>query len=147
MFFPHHILLPFISFCFPPCVKNCCLHHCLASFPNIIFPLKMLSYKDSMMEQIFHPHRQDQMLMNQYDRSNQMTANEVIVRLKDIMSRTSTSLHKSFLKYDKQNKGQISKKQFREVSVRVFLFKFVRSYFKRVKSFVFIICMHFKINC
>ncbi|XP_023929939.1 EF-hand calcium-binding domain-containing protein 6 [Lingula anatina] len=49
------------------------------------------------------------------DRTNAMTPEEVIVRLKDRMAQHNQEIRRSFLSFDKKGKGKISKKSFREV--------------------------------
>lgn len=49
------------------------------------------------------------------DRTNSMTADEVIVRLKDRMSQHVPMFRQAFLGYDKRGKGSVSKKDFRQV--------------------------------
>lgn len=45
-----------------------------------------------------------------------MTANEVIIRLKDKMSQFTPEIRKAFLTQDKKGRGKITKKQFRKAS-------------------------------
>ena len=61
------------------------------------------------------PARHDQMAMSQCVRTSEMTADEVITRFKDKMAQLSPALRKAFLTYDKQNKGRITRNQFRAV--------------------------------
>ncbi|RUS70512.1 hypothetical protein EGW08_021724 [Elysia chlorotica] len=48
-------------------------------------------------------------------RTSEMSADEVIARFKDKMAQLSPALRKAFLTYDKQNKGRITRNQFRAV--------------------------------
>ena len=51
-----------------------------------------------------------------HGRANEMTADEVIMRLKDRMSQHSTQFRQAFLSYDRRGKGLVSKRDFRHVS-------------------------------
>ncbi|KAL4233424.1 EF-hand calcium-binding domain-containing protein 6 [Mactra antiquata] len=51
------------------------------------------------------------------DRTNLMTADEVIIRLKDRMAQHAQQFRHAFLGYDKRGKGFVSKKDFRQVLV------------------------------
>ena len=53
---------------------------------------------------------------NAHGRANEMTADEVIMRLKDRMSQHSQQFRQSFLAYDRRGKGLVSKRDFRQVS-------------------------------
>lgn len=55
------------------------------------------------------------MALTQCYRTSQMSADEVISRFKDKMAQWSPALRKVFISCDKQNKGHISKKEFRMV--------------------------------
>ena len=44
-----------------------------------------------------------------------MSAEEVIIRIKDKMSQLTPEIRKAFLSLDKKGKGRITKRQFREV--------------------------------
>ena len=46
-----------------------------------------------------------------------MSADELIVRLRDKFSQRNTEIRAAFKKYDKKGKGKVSKKIFREVSI------------------------------
>ncbi|XP_076466442.1 EF-hand calcium-binding domain-containing protein 6-like [Babylonia areolata] len=48
-------------------------------------------------------------------RTNNMTADEVIIRIKDKMSQLTPEIRKAFLAFDKSGKGRITKRQFREI--------------------------------
>ena len=48
-------------------------------------------------------------------RANEMTADEVIMRLKDRMSQHSQQFRQAFFSYDRRGKGLVSKKDFRQV--------------------------------
>ena len=48
-------------------------------------------------------------------RANEMTADEVIMRLKDRMSQHSQQFRQAFLSFDRRGKGLVSKKDFRQV--------------------------------
>lgn len=49
------------------------------------------------------------------NRTNTMTADEVITRLKDRMSQHKVQIRQAFLSFDKSGKGRVTKKNFREV--------------------------------
>nr|XP_022292188.1 EF-hand calcium-binding domain-containing protein 6-like isoform X2 [Crassostrea virginica] len=49
------------------------------------------------------------------NRTNTMTADEVITRLKDRMSQHKVQIRQAFLSFDKTGKGRVNKKNFREV--------------------------------
>ena len=51
-----------------------------------------------------------------HGRANEMTADEVITRLKDRMSQHSTQFRQAFLSYDRRGKCLVSKRDFRHVS-------------------------------
>ena len=50
-----------------------------------------------------------------------MSAEEVIIRIKDKMSQLTPEIRKAFLSLDKKGKGRITKRQFREVGDFFFL--------------------------
>ena len=52
---------------------------------------------------------------NAFARTNVMSAEEVIIRIKDKMSQLTPEIRKAFLALDKKGKGRITKRQFREV--------------------------------
>ena len=52
---------------------------------------------------------------NAVARTNVMSADEVIIRIKDKMSQSTPEIRKAFLALDKRGKGRIAKRQFREV--------------------------------
>ena len=52
---------------------------------------------------------------NAVTRTNMMTADEVIIRVKDKLSQLTPEIRKAFLAFDKKGKGRITKRQFREV--------------------------------
>ncbi|KAH9512262.1 hypothetical protein Btru_041326 [Bulinus truncatus] len=60
-------------------------------------------------------NRHNQMTLSQCQRTNLMTADEVIVRLKDKIAQWSPEIRKAFIACDKKNKGYITKKEFRKV--------------------------------
>jgi Ca2+-binding EF-hand superfamily protein len=49
------------------------------------------------------------------NRTNTMTADEVIVRLKDRMSQHKVQIRQAFLSFDKSGKGRVTRRHFREV--------------------------------
>ncbi|XP_077999888.1 EF-hand calcium-binding domain-containing protein 6-like isoform X2 [Glandiceps talaboti] len=59
--------------------------------------------------------RLQQVQYNALERTNQMTANEVIVKLKDRMSQHNSAIRDSFLQYCTNGKRSLSKKEFRQV--------------------------------
>lgn len=73
------------------------------------------SHQAEMRRQADLLNRHDQMAMSQCVRTSEMTADEVIARFKDKMAQLSPALRKAFLTYDKQNKGRITRNQFRTV--------------------------------
>ncbi|KAL8588470.1 hypothetical protein ACOMHN_054049 [Nucella lapillus] len=48
-------------------------------------------------------------------RTNNMSAEEVIIRIKDKLSQLTPEIRKAFLAFDKRGKGRITKRQFREI--------------------------------
>ncbi|XP_070545178.1 EF-hand calcium-binding domain-containing protein 6-like isoform X2 [Ptychodera flava] len=59
-----------------------------------------------------------QVQVNALDRTNQMTAEEVIMRLKDRMAQHHSAIRDSFLQYCTEGKGTVSKREFRKVLER-----------------------------
>ncbi|XP_033107844.1 EF-hand calcium-binding domain-containing protein 6-like isoform X2 [Anneissia japonica] len=59
--------------------------------------------------------RLQQVQMNALNQTNQMSADTVILKLKDRMSQKSSQMRQNFLRYCKNKKGKLYKKEFREV--------------------------------
>ncbi|XP_070189620.1 EF-hand calcium-binding domain-containing protein 6-like [Littorina saxatilis] len=59
--------------------------------------------------------RQQMIDDNAVSRTHEMTAEEVIIRIKDKMSQHTSEIRKAFLSCDKKGKGRITKRQFREI--------------------------------
>lgn len=59
--------------------------------------------------------RQQMIDENAILRTNMMSADEVIIRMKDKMSQLTPEIRKAFLACDKKGKGRITKRQFREI--------------------------------
>ena len=55
------------------------------------------------------------------ERTDSMTPEEVIVRVRDRLSQHATKIRQAFLEFDKQKKGKISKKVFRQVRSLFFI--------------------------
>lgn len=67
-----------------------------------------------------HDFRQDTLLQNAANRTDIMSSEEIITRIKDRISQKSAEVRSVFQKYDKRHRGKISKTLFREVSVPFF---------------------------
>ncbi|KAL3881564.1 hypothetical protein ACJMK2_027990 [Sinanodonta woodiana] len=62
-------------------------------------------------------HRHNRVLNVAAERTGDMSADEVITRLRDRIQQHSTKIRESFIMYDKRGKGLISKRDFRNVLV------------------------------
>jgi len=51
-----------------------------------------------------------------HGRTTEMSADEVITRLKDRMAQHSQEFRHAFIQFDRRNKGVVSKKDFKQVS-------------------------------
>ena len=54
--------------------------------------------------------------VNALNRTTLMNADEVIIKLKDRMAQKSSNLRDNFLRYCKDRRGKLSKREFRQVS-------------------------------
>ena len=61
------------------------------------------------------PLRHAETDQNLLDRNAFMSAEEILIRLRDRLSQHKKSIREAFLAFDKKNTGKISKKHFREV--------------------------------
>ena len=75
----------------------------------------MLSLVKSLQLSFVCLFRQRLIDENAFARTNVMSAEEVIIRIKDKMSQLTPEIRKAFLACDKKGKGRITKRQFREV--------------------------------
>ena len=76
---------------------------------------KLKTFADYKISVFFFFCRNRKITGNAQIRTAEMTAEEVIVRLKDRMSQHSQQFRQAFLSYDRRGKGLISKKDFRQV--------------------------------
>ncbi|VDI45640.1 Hypothetical predicted protein [Mytilus galloprovincialis] len=67
---------------------------------------------DRLGEQVVRQYKNSK---RERDRTGMMTADEVIIRLKDRMSQHQIQIRQSFLQFDKSGRGKVFKRHFREV--------------------------------